>query len=389
MTVPADGGALARKKFLMIVNDMDWFRYHRLPFAKAILAAGASLHLATHNAVQDAQIKEMGITGHELPVHVAGVNPLAQLRLIAALVKILRDVRPDIVHAITLRFAMMTGLAAMIVAPRTKMVFTMAGLGLLFSSHAPKMRFLRLLLIPILRLVFDRTCVFVIFENPDDRALMLRHGIVREDRSAVILGSGVDLAQFPYSQEQVHAKPVVLFSSRLLKDKGIGEFVEASRILRARGIDADFTVAGKTYPANLNSVTDAQMEGWVREGAITWLGLCTDMPALFSKCSLFVLPSYYGEGVPRVLLEAASAGRAIITTDMPGCRETVRAGVNGILIPPRDAGALADAIAGLLQDAPLRQKMGVQGRALMESAFSVEKVISSTLDAYRRLLAGG
>lgn len=389
MTVPADGGALAHKKFLMIVNDMDWFRYHRLPFAKAILAAGAALHLATHNAAQDGQVREMGITGHELPVHVAGVNPLAQLRLIMALVKILRHVKPDIVHAITLRFAMMTGLAAIIAAPRMKMVFTMAGLGLLFSSDAPKMRSLRVLLIPVLRLVFDRPGVFVIFENPDDRALMLRHRIVREDRSAVILGSGVDLTQFPYTEERTAAKPVVLFSSRLLKDKGIAEFVEASRILRARGIDADFTVAGKTYPANLNSVTDAQMEGWVREGAITWLGLCSDMPALFSKCSLFALPSYYGEGVPRVLLEAASAGRAIITTDMPGCRETVRPGVNGILIPPRDAKALADAIAALLQDAPLRQKMGVQGRALMESAFSVEKVISSTLDVYRRLLAGG
>lgn len=383
--MPGNNG-ITPVKFLMIVNDMDWFWYHRLPFAQAIVKKGWDMHLATHGAAKDTKIRDLGITGHELPPHVSGVHPLAQVKLVFALIALLRAVRPDIIHAITLRFALMTGLAAMIAAPRTKLVFTMAGLGILFSSRTAKMRVLRFVLIPLLRFVFNRKNTFVIFENPDDRNLLLKHHIVDAARSEVVLGSGVDPNLYDYAPENLERVPVVLFSSRLLRDKGIFEFAQAAGILAQRGVQARFVIAGKTYPESGNSVTDAQMNTWAAQYGLEWLGLWTDMPALFKSCNIFVLPSYYGEGVPRVLLEAASTGRALITTDMPGCRETVRHGENGLLIAPRDAGAIADAIQTLLADPVRRSEMGRKARAYMEERFTVRVVIDRTMAIYQDIL---
>lgn len=384
---PDDRGA-SPVKFLMIVNDMDWFWYHRLPFAQAIVKKGWDMHLATHGAAKDGKIRDMGITGHDLPPHVSGVHPLAQIKLVLALVTLLRHVRPDIIHAITLRFALMTGLAALFAAPRTKLVFTMAGLGILFSSRSAKMRLLRFVLIPLLRFVFNRENTFVIFENPDDRNLLLKHRIVNAARSEVVLGSGVDPDLYDYAPENLEQVPMVLFSSRLLRDKGIFEFAQAAGLLAQRGVKARFVIAGKTYPESGNSVTDAQMNAWAAQYGLEWLGLWTDMPGLFKSCNIFVLPSYYGEGVPRVLLEAASTGRALITTDMPGCRETVRHGDGGLLIAPRDAGAIADAVQTLLSDPARRQQMGKAARAYMEERFTVRVVIDRTMAIYRETLAG-
>jgi len=209
---------------------------------------------------------------------------------------------------------------------------------------------------------------------------------VGKDKTRLISGSGVDLKDFPVLPEPDQI-PVVVMASRLLKDKGVHEFVEAARILRSRGVDARFQLIGDPDPGNPVSVTAESIQAWREEGVIECLGFRTDIPKLFSQSNIIVLPSYYGEGLPRVLIEAAACGRAVVTTDMPGCRDAIVPDVSGLLVPARDAKALADAIQLLIEDADLRQRMGREGRRLAEKEFSIEKIVQAHLEIYASLEA--
>lgn len=371
--------------FLLVVNDMAWFWSHRLPLAKAIMEQGWDLHLATNGAEGDERIRALGITGHDIPAHTGSLNPFNQITLLLTLFRAVKRARPDMIHAITVRHAFLTGLVARILkAPRA--VFTIAGLGSLFNSHNPKVRAVRTLVVPLFKIAFGGRGRFVIFQNPDDAGALVRSGAVKQDRCTVIRGSGVDLNEFPYVPETFTERPIVLFSSRLLKAKGIGEFVHAARILKSKGIEARFQVAGDIAPGNHDSVTREELNHWISEGVIEWLGHRKDMPSVMAASHLVTLPSYYGEGVPKVLLEAAAIGRAVVTTDMPGCREAVEDGVSGLLVESKNSWALADAIEKLLFDPVLRQTMGGNGRERIAKDFTVEKVNVRTLEVYSNLL---
>ena len=222
-------------KFLMIVNDRAWFWSHRLPLAKAILEQGYDLHLAMNGAADDAGIKALGITGHNLPAHTGSFNPIGQGLLCGEIFSVLRQVKPDIVHAITVRHAFFTGLASRLTKTR-RVVFTIAGLGPLLNSDHPKIRAVRALVVPLLKLAFKGRGRFIIFQNSDDAKALLKVGAAERGACAVIRGSGVDPAQFAYHPEVLSERPIVLFSSRLLKAKGICEFVHAARILKSKGI---------------------------------------------------------------------------------------------------------------------------------------------------------
>jgi glycosyltransferase involved in cell wall biosynthesis len=174
----------------------------------------------------------------------------------------------------------------------------------------------------------------------------------------------------------------------MLWPKGIGELVQAARILRERGVAVRIRLVGMPDTTSRVAVPAGQLAQWQAEGLVEWMGHRDDIPELWRTSNIAVLPSYYREGVPRSLLEAAACGRAIVTTDMPGCREIVEHGVNGLLVPPRDASALADAIAQLAADAAMRRRMGQAGRALVEKVFSEESTVEQTLAVYRRLVDG-
>lgn len=375
---------IAGKKFLLVVNDMAWFWSHRLPLAKDIMAQGFELHLATDGAADNEEIRALGIKGHNLPEHTGGFNPRHQLKLVFEIYKILRDEKPDIVHAITLRHAFFTGFASRL-AKTPRAVFTIAGVGNLFGSADPKIRAVRLVIVPLLRFAFGGRGRFVIFQNPDDAAALTKAGAISNDKQIVIRGSGVDPAQFTPRPEPLVTEPVVLFPSRLLKAKGIGEYVHAARILKSKGVAARFLVAGDVWPGNPDSVGRQQMQEWADEAVVEWLGHRTDMPALMAGSHIVCLPSYYGEGVPKVLLEAAASGRAIVTADTPGCRETVEDGVTGVLVEPKNAWDLAAALEKLICNATLRRSMGEKGRERILTEFTVEKVNEKTVGVYRGL----
>lgn len=367
--------------FLMILNDLGWFWSHRLPLARAIQDHGYILHLATAGAEDDLKLSGMNIVPHNLPRHGHSLHPLSHLFIALGIARVIRSVKPDMIHAITLRYAFYAGLAARFVRTRG-IVFTIAGLGTLFTHNDVRSRIIRGLMLPVLRFAFARDDARIIFQNPDDQRAFLNLNIVKDNQTTVIRGSGVDMAEFPFMPETHADAPVVLFPSRLLREKGIHDFIAAARIIRSQNIPARFWVAGDIYPGNPHSVTDNDISAWRAEGIIEYLGVRHDMPNVIAQSALVVLPSYYGEGVPKVLLEAAATGRAIITCDMPGCREAVIHERNGLLVPPRDPESLARAIADLLTHPDKRKALGTAGRAHVESDFTAEIVTEKTLKVY-------
>jgi glycosyltransferase involved in cell wall biosynthesis len=225
----------------------------------------------------------------------------------------------------------------------------------------------------------------VIFQNPDDRdTLMLSTGLP-VGKVALIRGSGVDLAHY-VSTPLPTGVPVVVFPARLLSDKGVFEFVGAARLLRDKGVEARFVIAGLLDAANPTSVTQAQLDDWTSEGVIENWGYRNDMPLVLSSASVVVLPSYR-EGLPKALLEAAACGRAVVTTDVPGCRDAIDPGSTGLLVPVREVAPLAQAIEQLLLNPAQREAMGLAGRLLAEREFDVNAVVDKHLAIYQRLLA--
>ena len=222
----------------------------------------------------------------------------------------------------------------------------------------------------------------VIFENSEDQAAFLQNGFIRPENGNLILGVGVDTGHFKPVPEP-DGNPVVLLAARMLWDKGVGEFVEAARILHAEGLQTRFALAGRTDPGNPASIPDAQIEAWRDEGVIEWWGWGEDIAQTLSKVVVVCLPSYR-EGLPTILIEASACGRPIITTDVPGCRDAIQDGLTGLLVKPKDGISLACAIRELAVDPALRKKMGFAGRALVEDKFSSDVIVAQILSVYVR-----
>jgi glycosyltransferase involved in cell wall biosynthesis len=236
------------------------------------------------------------------------------------------------------------------------------------------------------RRAFRHPNLRVIFQNPDDRAVFIRKGIVTGEQAAVIKGSGVDLSLYRPSSEP-EGLPIVILASRMLWDKGVAQFVEAALILKSVGVQARFALAGEPDPENPATIPHEQLEVWRESGEIEWWGLQEpeNMPGVLAKSHIVCLPSYR-EGIPRILIEAAASGRPIVTTDAPGCRELVRPGVNGIIVPSRDASSLAGALRFLIENPEARIAMGANNREVAVQEFSQELVIAQFMSVYRDLL---
>ena len=254
-------------------------------------------------------------------------------------------------------------------------------------APGPRAAGLRLAVSALLRYVFGHQKAVLVLQNPDDASEFTRRGIVEPEQIVLIRGTGVDLNRFALSSEP-NAAPLVVLPSRMLWDKGVGEFVEAARIAKREAPDARFALVGEPDPNNPTSIPLSQLEAWRQEGVVEWWGFRPDMPEVIANAHIVCLPSYR-EGLPRVLIEAAACGRPVVSTDAPGCREIARHGENGLLVPVKNAGALAEAVLALLKDPALRTRMGKRGREMVENGFSVESVVNETLDVYAKLLHDG
>ncbi|MEW6589797.1 MAG: glycosyltransferase family 4 protein [Pseudomonadota bacterium] len=366
-----------RSRLLFVVTEDWYFISHRLPLAVAAQAAGFEVAVATREGRHGEVIRSAGIRLIPFALSRRGGNPLAE---VLALWRLYRREQPDLVHHVALKPVMLGALAAWL-ARVPAQVNAVAGLGWLFISSSGIVRLARPALRWVLARLLNQPHSLTIVQNPEDRALLERSGVPAV-RLRLIRGAGVDVRVFhPVSPPP---EPVcVVLVSRMLWDKGVGEFVEAARQLTGAGISARFVLVGDPDPASPASVPESTLRSWHGQHGVEWWGRREDMPAVLQAAHIACLPSFYGEGLPKSLLEAAACGLPIVTTDAPGCREVVQDGVNGLLVPVRDAGALAAALGKLIGDAALRRSMGEQSRLRAETEFGLETVIAQTLAVYR------
>jgi glycosyltransferase involved in cell wall biosynthesis len=367
----------ARRKLLYFVTEDWYFVSHRLSLAMAALQAGYDVGVATRVRGHGKVICAAGLRLIPFENSRSSLNPFGELWTLWRVIRLFLHERPDVAHHVAMKPVLYGSLAARI-AGTPRVVNALAGMGWLFSAGTQAARPLKALVRRALGWALKSGIVLV--QNPDDARLIAQMG-VPERLIRRIAGAGVDLVRFAPQPER-EGVPMALLCSRLLWHKGVGEFVAAARLLREEGIQARFVLAGEPDQANPSAIPQEQIGTWVREGAVEYLGWVQDMPALLARSAVVCLPSYYGEGIPKALIEAAASGRAIVTTDMPGCREVVHHGDNGVLVPPRDARALADALRKLLLDPVLRQRMGDRGRARAEQEFGADQVIAQTLALY-------
>ncbi|MBP2680823.1 MAG: glycosyl transferase, group 1 [Candidatus Krumholzibacteriota bacterium] len=377
----------SRSKILYLVTEDWYFWSHRLPIARASRDRGFEVVVATRVQSHGDRIAGEGFRVVPLGWRRRSLHPWNEAKALIELVRVYRRERPDIVHHIALKPAVYGSLAARLTGARA-VVNTVAGMGYVFTSRELKARLLSPPLKSAFRFLFNRPNVRVIIQNPDDGNALAEYCGVGRDKTVLIRGSGVDLSRFAPRPEPA-GRPNVTMVSRMLWDKGVGELVEAAKRLREANDPIDVTLVGVPDPENPASISNAQLEAWQREGLVRWLGYREDVAKVWADSTIAVLPTTYGEGVPKALIEAAACGRAVIATDVPGCREIVLPGESGLLVPPRDSDALLEAIRRLSHDPALRKRMGEKGREHAVGGFSEETVVEQTLALYDSLLGRG
>lgn len=379
----ASVGERQRPHILFTVN-VDWFFLsHRLPIARAARDHGAHVTVVAAETGKVDHFRREGLEFIPMPMTRKGTSPLEELRTFAFLVQLYRRLKPDLVHQVTIKPVLYGSFAAKL-AGDIAVVNAITGLGYTFTGNQ-RAGALRSLLLPLLRTGLRSGRSRTIFQNPDDRDRFIHAGLLRPEQAALIRGSGVDAASFQVVPEP-EGEPLVILPARMLWDKGVGTFVEAAHIVRSTHPQVRFVLAGAPDEGNPTAVPVAELEAWAREGVVEWWGHREDMPAVLSQATIVALPTTYPEGVPKVLLEAAASGRPVVATDGPGCREIVRPGVNGLLIPPNDPEALARAVISLVEAPELRTRYGRAGREIAVSEFEERLVVRQTMQLYRELL---
>ncbi len=379
------------KPVLLYLVTEDWyFCSHRLPVARAARAAGWDVVVATRVTSHGEDIRAEGFRLIPIGLRRRSLAPWREMAAIAELARLYRRERPGLVHHVGMKPVLYGSLAAAMTGVPA-VVNALAGLGYVFTSTRLKARLVR----PWIKLAFswllDRPNSRVILQNPDDVAAMTE-ATLPAARVALIRGSGVDIEAFAAtieSEGEPEGPPVAVMVSRMLWDKGVGELVQAARLLRERKVPLNVVLVGPPDPENPASIPETQLRDWDRSGDVAWWGERSDIARIWADSHIAVLPSYYGEGVPKSLLEAAASGRPMLATDTSGCREIVIDGVTGILVPPRDVAALADGLEALARDKTRRQRLGAAARDLVEREFSETLVVERTLALYRALCAGG
>lgn len=371
-------------KIIFVVNNPDFLISHRLEVCKAVKSSAYEVHIICPEKESVSKLVELGFTVHFVEFGRNRSNPVSEILTVFKLISLFKMLSPDLVHLITIKPYLYGGIAARIAGVKS-VVSAVAGLGILFSSNQLKFRLLRLVLYPLFKFAFGHSNQSVIFQNIDDRNSLVNLGVVDKKKVRMIRGSGVDLTTCPVLPEP-NGSAIVSFAARLLKDKGVEVFVEASRLLKQHGSNVRFWLIGQPDEGNANSVTLEQLKQWESEELVELFGFRADIPGLFSKSNIVALPSFYGEGLPKVLIEAGACGRAVITTDHPGCRDAIVPNETGMLVPVKDPVALAGAIQKLVEDVELRRAMGRKGRALAEDAFAIEKIVEQHMQIYMELM---
>jgi len=376
---------MIRPKLLFFITEDWYFVSHRLPLALAAIKAGYDVVLVTNVSEHAEGIQKAGIKLIGLDLDRGSINPFKDLLVLVRLIAIYRREKPNLVHHVAIKPIIYGSIAARL-AGGVHIVNALTGMGYVFTSDHLKTRLLRPFINFAFKGLLNGKRSRLIMQNEEDRSQLVNAGIVDIAKTKLIRGAGVDTKEFFFSTGPASIPPQIILPARMLKDKGIREFVEAARILKDRGVHSRFILVGDTDPHNPAAISAHQLALWKDEGCVELWSWRYDMPEVLAKAHIVCLPSYR-EGLPKALLEAASSGRPIVTTDTIGCREIVRHDYNGLLVPVRSTVELADALQCLIEDPELRRKMGSRGREIAVNEFAIEKIVAETMALYEELLA--
>ncbi len=377
---------MKNKKLLFIIN-VDWyFKLHWLPRAIAAKESGFKVIVATHFTSPSirTELRKLGFQLIPLFLDRKSINPAKDLITNQRISKLIDKVNPDIVHSITVKPNVYAGLAC--AKRKIIQVMSVTGLGLSFSSNKVKPRISKKIITHLYKNAAKNSLSHVLFENKDDLELFYHLGVADYSRLTAIAGAGVNLVEYPYQKAMGHDTPTILFAARMLWDKGLVDLISAASILRKNGLVFNLNVAGILDDDSSAAIPETQIQQWHKQGDINWLGQVDKMPKLITDSDIVCLPTTYGEGVPRILIEAAAIGRPIVTTNVNGCRDIVLNNQSGLLVPPNCPSELAIALESLLIDKKMRIDFGFQARQLVEEKFCQKIVIRRTLDIYNKLL---
>ncbi|RBQ30932.1 glycosyltransferase family 1 protein [Arcobacter sp. FW59] len=364
------------KKILFVVN-VDWFFIsHRLPLALEALKKGYEVYLACGISDKKEYLEKLGIKVHPLNLSRSGTGIKGELKAFIEIYNVLKKVNPDIAHFVTIKPVLYGGIASRFLSIHNK-VFSISGLGFIFIKQGLKAILARGLIKIMYGFALGGKNSHVIVQNPDDKAVV--NSIVKVPIT-LIRGSGVDLSQYKYIDENNNNIKVSM-ACRLLRDKGVFEYIDAAKILKQKLPNIEFEIYGDIDIHNPASLTEDDIEEIKKEGFIKVHGFSTNIAKVFSDTNIVVLPSYR-EGLPKVLIEAAACGRAVITTDVPGCRDAIEPNVTGLLCQVRNSQSLANQIEKLILDKDLRNSMGKEGRELAKKEFDIKKVVEKHFDIY-------
>ena len=372
----------------MLSANTDWYLYNfRLSLVQELTRRGHEVLLISPAGRYGEKLLAMGYRWLAIPMDRRSLNPFKELYLLLWMKALFKREKVDLIHGMTIKSAVYGALAARLAGVHAR-VLAVTGMGYVFTSNHFRARALRPVLRSLFKIALAGSGTRLILQNADDVALFQAAGLYDPAKVRVIPGSGVNCERFrPPADRQERGELRVLLAARLVRDKGVVEFVKAALQLRREGRQLTFLLAGAPDPGNPSSIDQGELEDWARQGAVTWLGHVDDMEGLLATIDIMVLPSYR-EGLPKGLIEAAACGIALVTTDVPGCREVVTDEVDGLLIPVRDSGAIARAVARLQDDFQLRMRLGEAARKKVAEVFNENIIIGSTIAVYEEIFPG-
>ena len=373
-------------KLLYIIN-VDWFFIsHRLPIAVEALNNGYDVTIACNFTKHKQELIDMGFTVVEIPFSRSGGSIVSEVKTLKAIRALIQSQKPDLIHAVTIKPVLYTGLVLKTIGKKIPFVVAISGLGYVFTASSLRAKVTKFIASFVYKIALSHKNKTIIFQNRSDEKILTKVAKLEAKDKVLIKGSGADLSVYTCIPETQKADVIVSMACRLLREKGVYEYIDAARLVKKQFPNTKFLLIGTPDLDNPNTVKQDEIDSWVDEGIIEYLGQRNDIPSIFSNSNIITLPSFYGEGVPKVLIEAAACGRAIVTTTNPGCKDAIIDGETGLAVPPMNSKLLADAITELIKTPSKRISMGLKARLFAEQEFDVKAVVKTHLAIYDKML---
>ena len=372
-------------KILFIISEDWYFVSHRLALAKSAIQVGYNVALLSRYTNHRKAIENANIETIDWPLDRSSKNPIKELIAIISVISSIRQFRPSIIHSVAMKPVIYSSIASLFTGLDNR-IFALAGLGFVFTSNKSYAKILRPFLKVIFSLLFKGKKTKLILQNPDDQRQLLSEGVINPKNIRLIRGAGVDTKTFSFKTIPSNM-PIIILPSRMLWSKGIQDFIDCAKVINIDNIMARFVLVGTPDDQNPDSISTQLLTEWHKDGVIEWWEFQSDMPNVFHQSTIVCLPTTYGEGLPKSLLEAASCGRPIVAYDVPGCREIVKDGYNGYLVQPKSIDGLVEAIILLINNYKLCVQMGKDGRKLVKKYFTQEKIAQETMAVWDEVLA--